>query len=156
MSNDELEKIIREYIDKTYHVSLATSANNKPWVCEVHFAYDDNLNVYYRSHSTRRHSQEIVHNEFVAGNIVRQHDLGEYPHAIYFEGRAKLLKDETQMDEAAALLSTRLKSAKEDILNDAKKDDGHKLYKVTVDSWYAFGKFGRESGEKYQLKRGGV
>lgn len=152
MSKEELEEIIREYIDKTYHVSLATSANNKPWVCEVHFAYDDDLNMYYRSYSSRRHSHEIANNDSVAGNIVRQHALGEYPHAIYFEGRAKLVEDSLQLAMAAKILSARLGSNEEDILEDAKKDNGHKLYKIAVDNWYAFGKFGRESGEKYQLE----
>lgn len=154
MSDEELEKIIREYIEKTYHMSLATSADNKPWVCEVHFAYDEDLNLYYRSYSSRRHSQEIASNEFVAGNIVRQHELNEYPHAIYFEGSARLLEDEIQMAEAAGILSARLGSIKQDILDDAKKDSGHKFYKITINNWYVFGKFGRDSGEKYQLKRG--
>ncbi len=66
----DVEKIIREYIDKTIHLSLATSSDNKPWVCEVHFAYDEQLNLYFRSLKSRRHSQEIAKNPNVAGNII--------------------------------------------------------------------------------------
>ena len=32
--NLDIENIIREYIDKSLHMSLATCVDNKPWVCE--------------------------------------------------------------------------------------------------------------------------
>src|SRR5689334_5769243 len=92
----DVEKIVREYIDKTVHMSLGTSSNNKPWVCEVHFVYDNNLNLYWRSLKSRRHSQELAKNPNVAGNIVRQHAVDEYPAAIYFEGVAELITDENE------------------------------------------------------------
>ena len=65
----DIEKLIREYLPQIIHLSLGTSANNKPWVCEVHFAYDESLNLYYRSLTLRRHSQEIAENPNF-GNIV--------------------------------------------------------------------------------------
>jgi uncharacterized protein YhbP (UPF0306 family) len=145
-----IEKIVREYIDKTYHMSLATAADNKPWVCEVHFVYDDSLNLYYRSLSTRRHSLEIAANASVAGNIVKQHELKEYPHAIYFEGSATQITDEAEIDAVFPLFQKRLDSDPS-IVDDAKKEDGHKFYKISVDTWYAFGKFGADKGGKFQL-----
>jgi len=152
--NVDVEKIVREYVDKSIHMSLATSANNKPWVCEVHFTYDENLNIYWRSKTARRHSQEIASNASVAGNIVKQHELGEYPHAIYFEGMAELIEDESQYQSLYELFKKR-GIGDEGIIEDAKKEDGHKFYKVTVKNWYAFGKFGGDSGQKYQLEWNG-
>src|SRR5690348_4607055 len=111
----DVEKIIREYIDKSLHMSLATVSGNKPWVCEVHFVYDDNLNLYWRSLESRRHSQEIAKNPNVAGNIVRQHALGEYPHAIYFEGTAQQLTDKNEQQKIFPLFQKRLE-ADEDIV----------------------------------------
>lgn len=146
----DVEKIIREYIDKSLHMSLATVSGNKPWVCEVHFVYDDDLNLYWRSLTSRRHSQELATNPNVAGNIVRQHSLEEYPHAIYFEGKAELLDDNEQQQKVYSLFQKRL-GADETILAEAQKDDGHKFYKVTVENWYAFGKFGGDKGLKHQL-----
>jgi len=35
-----IEQKIREYLPQVIHLSLATSSENKPWVGEVHFAYD--------------------------------------------------------------------------------------------------------------------
>lgn len=110
----DVEKIVREYIDKSVHMSLGTSQNNKPWVCEVHFVYDDQLNLYFRSLKSRRHSQEIAQNPDVAGNIVKQHALNEYPHAIYFEGEAAIIDDEQERQKLFPLFQSRL-TADEDI-----------------------------------------
>ncbi len=147
----DVEKIIREYIDKSIHMSLATVSNNKPWVCEVHFVYDDNLNIYWRSLTSRRHSQEIAVNPNVAGNIVRQHALSDYPHAIYFEGQAELVTDIDEQQRILPLFVARI-GADQSILEEAQKDDGHKFYKIKVKNWNAFGKFGEPKGQKYSLE----
>ena len=61
----------------------------------MHFAYDNDLNVYFRSLTSRRHSQEIALNPHVAGTIVRQHALEEgCDGALYFEGTADIMTDE--------------------------------------------------------------
>lgn len=146
----DIEKIVREYIDKSLHMSLATVSGDRPWVCEVHFVYDENLNLYWRSLASRRHSQEIEANPNVAGNIVRQHSLEDYPHAICFEGKAELLEDEKEQNRVLPLFISRL-GANGSEVDEANRPDGHKFYKVTVENWYAFGKFGGDSGEKYQL-----
>jgi uncharacterized protein YhbP (UPF0306 family) len=140
----DMERIIREYIDKSIHMSLGTAANNKPWVCEVHFVYDANLNLYFRSLKSRRHSQEIAKNPNVAGNIVRQHSIDEYPHAIYFEGKASVIEDGDEREKLFPFFQSRLGADKE-ILDEAHQQNGHQFYKISVTSWYAFGKFGQSS-----------
>jgi uncharacterized protein YhbP (UPF0306 family) len=152
--NINLEQIVRENIDKTIHMSLATTRDNKPWVCEVHFAYDDNLNIYYRSLKSRRHSREIELNPNVAGNIVRQHMLDEYPLGVYFEGTAKLLEVGEEQHHAFELLRDRVHAAG-NALEDAAKEDGHKFYKITVENWYVFGKLDDNGGRKHQLEWSG-
>ena len=150
----DIEKIVRENIDKTVHMSLATSKDNKPWVCEVHFAYDENLNLYFRSLSSRRHSQEIVANPSVAGNIVRQHELGEYPLGVYFEGTAELLGPGPDQQKAFECIKARLK-ADDSILEEAQNPEGHQFYKITVSKYYVFGKLDGTGGKKYELQWNG-
>ncbi|MEK7153707.1 MAG: pyridoxamine 5'-phosphate oxidase family protein, partial [Patescibacteria group bacterium] len=104
----DIEKTIREYLPQVIHMSLATTKNNKPWVCEVHFAYDDALNLYFRSLASRRHSQEIAENPSVAGNIIKQHSLEEYPLGVYFEGMAEMMQPGDELDKAAKLIKERL------------------------------------------------
>lgn len=148
----DVEKIVREYIDKTVHMSLATASGNKPWVCEVHFAYDDQLNLYFRSLKSRRHSLEIAENSQVAGNICDTYSLEDgCGGAIYFEGTAQLLEAGPERDVAFKSIKQRLQ--KDDtILAESDREDGHKFYKITVNTWYAFGKFGQENSQKYELK----
>lgn len=145
-----VEKVVREYIDKTLHMSLATSNGKAPWVCEVHFAYDDNLNLYFRSLKTRRHSQEIAKNPNVAGNIIDKYALGDAVVGVYFEGTAKLLKAGNEQNLAAGCLKTRL-AIEDDIIQEASHKDGHQFYKINVANWYVFGRFGSSSGQKHQL-----
>ncbi len=147
----DIEKVIREYLPQIVHMSLGTSKDNKPWVCEVHFAYDDELNLYFRSNLSRRHSQEIAANPNVAGDIVRQHKLDEYPKGVYFEGTAKLLAPGTEQDKAAECIQKVLEENSDDILEQAKNPDGPQFYKITVSNWYVFGKLDGKSGQKYQL-----
>lgn len=146
----DVEQLIRENIDKTFHMSLGTSRDNKPWVCEVHFAYDEDLNLYFRSLTSRRHSQEIADNPNVAGNIVRQHNLDEVPRGVYFVGTAKLLGPGDEQNKAFKCINTRLKAG-DDILAQAKDPAGHQFYKITVDTWYVFGVFDGKS-QKLELK----
>ena len=94
----DVETIVREYITKTVHMSLATVKENKPWVCEVHFAFDDELNLYWRSTADRRHSKDIEVNPSVACNIVGTYDLETgCGGAIYFEGTAECVKDKAEL-----------------------------------------------------------
>src|SRR5437868_11008816 len=148
----DLEKSIREYIEPLVHMSLATVKDNRPWVCEVHFACDKELNLYFRSLPTRRHSLEIADNPQVAGNIVRQHQLGEAPVGVYFEGTAHRLTTGPEQDVAFEALKAKLGVGPE-ILEEAQREDGHQFYKITVENWYVFGRFGAAPSQKYQLAR---
>ena len=152
MNKDQIEELVREYITKTVHFSLASVKDGKPWVCEVHFAYDDDLNVYFRSLTSRRHSQEIAQNPNVAGTIVRQHTLEEgCGGALYFEGTTELMTDETAR-AAVMPFFAKQHGAKEAILEEVAKTDGHQFYKISVENWYLYGKFGQEKSAKYQLE----
>ena len=145
-----VEATIREYIKDIIHMSLATTVNNKPWVCEVHFAYDANLNLYFMSLPTRRHSLEISQNPNVSGNIIVQHTEGQKPRGVYFEGTAELLKNVTNEDPAYKALSERFGRG-EEMLEDATKDDGHKFYKITVSKYYLFDSRESSPSTKYEL-----
>ncbi|HSW65708.1 MAG TPA: pyridoxamine 5'-phosphate oxidase family protein [Bacillota bacterium] len=146
----DVEQVVREFIDKTVHLSLATTTGTAPWVCEVHFAYDDNLNLYYRSLSSRRHSREIAANPHVAGNIIDKYEVGASVTCVYFEGAAELLSAGPAQDLAAQCITARL-GVQTDIVEEASRPEGHQFYKISVANWYVFGRFGGDKGQKYQL-----
>src|ERR1700709_947001 len=112
-------------------MSLATSKDGKPWVCEVHFAYDDELNLYFRSLTSRRHSQEIAANPNVAGNIVKQVALGEPCLGLLdFEGTCQKLEAGVEQQAAFECVKARFERGDE-ILGEAQNPEGHQFYKVT-------------------------
>lgn len=147
----DIEKTIRQYLPGVIHLSLATSRNSKPWICEVHYVYDDELNLYFRSTLSRRHSKEIFNNKYVAGNIVRQHQLGEKPRGVYFEGEAELLQNVDENDIPYKLYCERFGTGK-NILDEAKTENGHKFYKITVTKFFVFDSQESSPSQKYELK----
>lgn len=145
----DIEQIIRDYLPQVVHMSLGTSKDNKPWVCEVHFAYDDNLNLYFCSSVDTRHCKEIEANPSVAGNIVRQHDLTESPNGTYFEGTAEMI--ESPSSEDISRYCDRLKRDPEQLKVMLSDENGRKMYKITVENWYVFGNPENTGNKKYQL-----
>lgn len=145
-----IEQTIRQYLPQIVHMSLATSNNGKPWVCEVHFAYDDELNLYFRSLTSRRHSQDIAQNPAVAGNIITQHFLGQKVRGVYFEGTAALLSDANDKQRAYKAISQRLHVGQE-ILEDADKPEGHQFYQINVENYYLFDSYTSQPSQKYKL-----
>lgn len=146
----DIEKIIRDYLPEVVHMSLATSADNKPWICEVHYAYDNELNLYFVSEQSTRHSQEIEKNPSVAGNIVKQFANGEKVRGVYFEGVAEKLENVDANNPAFISYHERY-GLPTDALEDFKKEGESRIYKIAVNMFYVFDK--QESdGTKYELK----
>lgn len=131
-------------------MSLATSVDAKPWVCEVHYVFDNDLNLYFRSTPIRRHSKEIQINPNVAGNIVKQHLVGQKPRGVYFEGKAEMLANVDENHVAYKLYCERFGTNKS-ILEEAKTENGHKFYKVTVNKFYVFDSVESSPSQKYEL-----
>lgn len=150
MKADNLEQTIRDYINGVLHMSLGTSVNNRPWVSEVHFVFDDDLNLYFRSLESRRHSQEIKLNPNVAGNIVEPHGLGQKPRGVYFEGIAELLKGVDESHPAYVEYCKRLGTGPQ-ILEDA-DGGGHQFYKIVVSDFYVFDARESSPSQKYHLE----
>lgn len=117
-------------------MSLATVKDNKPWVCEVHFAYDDELNLYFISDQSTRHSQEIRENKYVSGNIVIQHQEGEKPSGVYFEGVAQQLEDVADDDIARTAYATRYPNYP--FWQDVGSTGSRRIYKIKVTDFYVF------------------
>jgi uncharacterized protein YhbP (UPF0306 family) len=153
MNPTEIESQLRLYVANVIHLSLATSSQNRPWATEVHFAYDDDLNLYFRSLTSRRHSQEIATNPHVAGAIVKQFGAGDQPVGVcgvYFEGRASQLQPGLKQARAAQLIIERLKTPRT-ILEEADQPNGAQFYHIDVKTYYIFGRLDDKPAQKYAL-----
>jgi uncharacterized protein YhbP (UPF0306 family) len=153
MVHMNVEQAIQEYLPTVIHMSLATCVDGKPWVCEVHFAWDDELNLYWSSKPSRRHSQDIARNPNVAGNIVVQHEPGQKPRGVYFEGTAELLTGVTEDSVAYRMFASRFSERAKMILDRLAEPDSEQFYKVNVADWYVFDARETSPGQKYHLDR---
>jgi len=149
MTNEQIEQTIREYIPQIIHMSLATVADNKPWVCEVHFSYDDELNLYFRSIEARRHSKELALNPHVAGNIVTQHHKNQKVRGVYFEGTAEKLASVSEDDAAYKAVHARYGNAT--IQAVTAEENTPCYYKITVQNWYLLDGYESDPAQKYTL-----
>jgi uncharacterized protein YhbP (UPF0306 family) len=146
----DIEQTIREYLPDIYHLSLATTKNGIPWICEVHYVFDDDLNLYFLSRHSRRHSIEIEQNSNVAGSIVRQHGAKEKVRGVFFEGKAELLEGVDDHHIAYKLYCGRF-GTDASILTQANKADGRQFYKISVKKYYIFDSIETAFGKKYEL-----
>jgi uncharacterized protein YhbP (UPF0306 family) len=149
MKPSEIETVVREYIDQVIHLSLATVKDNKPWVCEVHFSYDDDLNLYFTSSKNSRHAQELIANPYVAGNIVTQHFKNQKVRCVEFEGMAEVL-DGTEAEKTAYRAYVSRYGESEGLLNEIRKDGDVRSFKITVQDFFLFDSYGNVR-EKHHL-----
>lgn len=55
-------ELVKKYLDEVNIMQLATSDNDQPWACNLHFYADDDLNIYWFSSEDRIHSTHIANN----------------------------------------------------------------------------------------------
>lgn len=150
MKPGEIEAIVREYIEQVIHMSLATVKDNRPWVCEVHFYYDDELNLYFTSSKSSRHAQELLANPYVAGNIVTQHFKNQKVRCVEFEGTAEML-DSAAAEETAYKAYVERYGESEGLLNEIRKDGDTRTFRINIENFYLFDSYGESRG-KHQLE----
>jgi uncharacterized protein YhbP (UPF0306 family) len=148
MEKQQIERIIRDYIPQIIHMSLATVKDNKPWVCEVHFSYDDDLNLYFISSAKTRHAQEIMQNPRVAGNIVTQHHKDQKVRCVEFEGTAEALESKEAEATAYKAYVNRYGTS-EGLLNEIRKDGDTKFFRIKVSDFFLFDSYGDERGKHH-------
>lgn len=134
---NNLEQAIREYLPNIIHMSLGTCADGKPWVCQVHFAYDNELNLYFCSSTATRHCQEIAQNSHVSGSISVQHGPADKPSCIDFEGTAEAVAEITDNDLGYLAYEDRF-PGRLSLVDYLKPENGGRMYKITVSDFYVF------------------
>jgi len=133
-----LKSLIKKYLQEAKLMQLATSVDNQPWVCSVWFAADEDLNIYWLSSTTRRHSKEVLKNNKVAGAIVLPQTPNDPPRGLQFQGIAKLLTDKKDADKAMSVYAGRI-FKKEDIIEFMNnKEKPHRFYRIEVNQFVLF------------------
>lgn len=126
------EELVKKYLPTVNIMQLATSSNNQPWACTVHFYSDENLNLYWISTLERRHSQDIKLNPKVAATIMVHENTAEedYVIGVSIEGTAELLAE--KIDDATVQAYISKLSMDTAFMAKVKAGkDAHKFYRLT-------------------------
>ena len=93
-----LHGLALEYFTTCKLMQLATISDGNPWICNVYFVIDDDLNIYWTSAKGRQHSVEIMANPKVAVSIVKD---SERKQALQLTGLATIvqLRDATRVNK---------------------------------------------------------
>lgn len=93
----DVKQLIEDYLEEVIIMQLATSDDSQPWCCSLHYAFDDDFNLYWISTPETRHSKEISKNPKVAGTIVREHKKEDKPRGLSFQGTAREITDANEI-----------------------------------------------------------
>ncbi len=88
----DIKTRIKEVLEKTHLMSLATVDEGGVWVSDVIFIFDDDLHIYWMSDPDVRHSQAILKNPQIAGTITATVKAGEKNFGIQFSGNAEKIE----------------------------------------------------------------
>jgi uncharacterized protein YhbP (UPF0306 family) len=123
--------LLKQYLQERHMMQLATMAGDQPWCCTVYFLADDQLNLYWASLPTRRHSQEIVSHNKVAAAIPVKFVNGEKVVGIQVEGTAEEISPSASIRDITKQYATKFHRDDawvEDFISGITE---HRLYKLT-------------------------
>lgn len=134
-------------------MQLSTAIDNQPWVCSVWFAADEDLNIYWFSSTTRRHSDEVMKNKKVAAAMALPHTPQDPPRGLQLQGVAEMLTEQVDIEKAISVYKNRifpLETINELMSN---KEKPHKFYRITPTQFVLFDtvNFGDNWRQEYNL-----
>lgn len=126
----EVSELVKDYLQEAKMMQLATSVDNQTWVCNVWFAADDDLNMYWFSSTNRRHSGEIRKNPKVAAAVVLPQTPQDIPRGLQLEGTAEELSGAEDIAKARSVYESRIFDA--ETINNLMKnpEKPHKFYRI--------------------------
>lgn len=129
-------ELIRQYLPKGRMMQIATVSGDQPWICTVYFVEDDDLNLYWLSLPTRRHSQEIATHNKVAIAVPIKFDKPVT--GIQAQGTAAPVTDERVIADVMRRYVDRYNSGQQFYDLFVAGQNQHVLYKFTPSKYVLF------------------
>lgn len=125
------KQLAHKYLQEARVIQLATSADDKPWACNVHFYADDDFNIYWFSSQQRLHSLQIAANPHAAAVLMVKQDspTDSTVIGVSLAGPVELIEN---LDKSIAQAFIKKQGKSEDYLDnilDGSSD--HKCYKLS-------------------------
>jgi general stress protein 26 len=123
------EELVKRYLPQIKIMQLATVVNDRPYVCTVHYYSDSDLNIYWCSLLTRRHSEEIKRNPQIAAYVLVHENTPDenYVIGITILGEAELVGNSID-PKIVATYASKLEKGSDFEIDVLKPDFPHKFY----------------------------
>jgi uncharacterized protein YhbP (UPF0306 family) len=79
------EELVRKYIESNEVMQLATEENGQPRICNLHYVFDEENNLYWMSMRNTKHSEALRNNKKTAISILQNPDNKQ---CVHMEGGA--------------------------------------------------------------------
>ncbi len=127
--NERAKKLIRQYVSGSARtMQLATLSDDQPWVSTVYFVADDELNLYWLSWPSRRHSKEIAAHDKVAAAIVIKFDQPII--GLQIEGKAEKVNNAATVAEVMELYVAKYGAGEKFYDNFVSGKNQHHMYRL--------------------------
>jgi len=150
----DLKQLIQDYLQEAKLMQIATAVNDQPWICSVWFASDEDLNIYWFSSTTRRHSAEVLKNPKVAAAIVFPQTPKDSPRGLQLQGTAEMLTKQEGVDKAISVYADRIFTREQITEFMALKDKPHRFYRIKPTQFVLFDvvNFPENSRQEYKVE----
>jgi uncharacterized protein YhbP (UPF0306 family) len=132
----EVKHLIQKYLQQARMMQIATVDADQPWICTVYGVEDEDLNLYWLSLPSRRHSEEIAMHNKIAVAVPIKFDKPVV--GIQAEGRAEVVKDAEQIRKVMKIYVEKYNAGKQFYDNFIAGKNEHWLYKFTPSNFVLF------------------
>lgn len=133
----ETERLIKEYLPTGKTMQIATTQDNKPWICTVYYVADELQRLYWLSLPTRKHSKQLADNDKIAIAIAIKPDKPVV--GIQAQGCAEPVTDQGEVKHVMQLYINKYDGAGKDFYdNFIDGTSQHVLYRFTPDVFVLF------------------
>lgn len=147
----DVEKCIRDHLIQARMMVVSTVAGDQPWSFTAYFVADQDLNLYWISKTSSRHSQEIHQHPKVAVSIpVKFDDLNVI--GIQAEGTAQLVEDQKLVAGKVKLYSDKFARGKEWYQNFIANNNPFKLYTIQPKLFVLYDRVNFPDAERQEWK----
>lgn len=146
------KRLVKHYLAEGKVVQIATANNNIPWICNVYYVVDNELNIYWLSYPSRRHSMDIAVNENIALTLVAKQDVPVI--GVQAQGIASEIKRPSTVLKIMALYIEKYGLGKNFYKNLSLKKNKHALYCFAPSKFVLFDEqnFGPDNAQEIHIE----
>jgi uncharacterized protein YhbP (UPF0306 family) len=128
--------LILSYFNNARVMQLASVAGDSPWICSVYFVADDDMNLYWLSLPTRRHSRDFAAHNKAAVAIVIELDMPVV--GFQAEGTVSIVESKKQVKTVMARYIHKYGTGKDYYDKFIQGTNQHLMYKFSPDYMVLF------------------